>query len=290
LGYKVIGKINMSIFTRVENLICKYRSKARLIQKGDNRNLYETIYSDYYWLSEKPNAYIDTCIKETSVFEKQSTDIIKSLVKYGWVVFDVGANIGYYSVIMSKLVGDNGKVLCFEPTKHYREVLENNIEINNLSNIEVFSFGLSNRKQDMEISIGASSATLHEPEETIRNKKREIIHLRTLDECIYDMDIDRVDFIKIDVDGHEPAFLDGAVKTIEKYNPIILLEVNHLNYIESNISAWDFYDSLIEQGFHVYSEKKLIEFDNRSEFLKECGNFAYSANIVICKKALNLEV
>jgi FkbM family methyltransferase len=278
----------MKIFIRIENWINKYKNKARLIRKGDERNLYRTIYGDYYWLSKKPHAHIDACIRESSVFEKNSTNIIRTLVKHGGIVLDIGANIGYYSVIMSKLVGIDGKVICFEPTMHYRDVLKKNIEINNLNNIEVFSFGLSNRKQEMEISIGASSATLHEPEETINNKKREIVYLRTLDECISDMNIDRIDFIKIDVDGHEPAFLEGAIKSIEKYSPVILLEVNHLNYIESDICAWDFYDSLIEQGFYVYSEIGLTEFASRSEFLKECGNFAYSANIVITKNKLNI--
>jgi len=276
----------VSILRRIKNKVNKYKLKATLMQRGNERSLYKTIYSDYYWLSEEPSAYVDKCIRESSVFEENSTKIVKTFIKRGDVVLDIGANIGYYSVIMSKLVGEKGKVVSFEPTRHYRDVLEKNIKINKLTNVQVYKFGLSNRKQELEISIGDSSATLHEPQETIINKKREMIQLYSLDECINELDIDRIDFIKIDVDGHESAFLEGAIKSIEQYNPIILLEVNHLNYIEDNVFAWEFYDDLINQSFHVYSEKNLNEFKNRTEFLKECANFAYSSNIVISRREL----
>ena len=260
--------------------------ESKKIKSGKERDLYKTFFGDLFWLSKNSEAWVDKCIKEKSIFEHYSTSFVKKIVKTDNVVLDIGANIGYYSVIMSKLVGDNGKVLSFEPTLHYRKVLKKNIITNMLTNIKIYKFGLSDKKQDLEISIGPSSATLHEPKETITNKKREMINLQSLDECINQLHIDRIDFIKIDVDGHEPAFLKGAMKSIKKYNPIILLEVNHLNYIESNVSAWDFYDYLINEGFYIYSEKNLMKFNNRSEFLKECGNFAYSANIIISREKL----
>ncbi len=98
-----------------------------------------------------------------------------------------------------------------------------------------------------------------------------------------ELNIKKLDFIKVDVDGHEPFFLHRAISTIEKYDPAILLEVSHENYLEAGFTAWEFYAYLKENGFHIYSEINLLEFHSKADFLKECGNFAYSANIIISK-------
>ena len=275
------------MLNRIKNKIIKHKMKATLIEKGEDRNLYKTYYDNYFWLKVDHKAYIDRCLRQFSMFEKESTEVVKNLIKQGDIVLDVGANIGYYSVIMSKIIRDKGKVLCFEPTQYYRRLLEANIVANKLTNLEIYDFSLSDKKQQMGISIGFSSATLHDPKGTIINKHREAIELRTLDVYIGELNIDRIDFIKIDVDGHEPAFLNGARNTIDKYSPIILLEISHLYYLEANVFAWDFYDGLVEQGFYIYSEKGIDEFNDRCEFLKECGNSAYSANIIISKNKLS---
>lgn len=253
---------------------------SKKIENGKNRSLYKTFFNDKFWLSNNPEAYVDKCIRETSVFEGYSTKAVKKLIKNGDIILDVGANIGYYSVIMSKLIGNDGKIYSFEPTKYFRDVLEVNLKINSITNVTVLSYGLSDFKKSLEIQIGSSSASLHNTSEK-EDLLRETIELNVLDEVINELDINRIDFIKIDVDGHEPAFLKGALKTIEKYKPIVLLEVMHLNYLNYGISAWDFYDYLKQLGFHIFSEIDLREYKDRTEFLIECGNFAYSANILI---------
>ena len=128
---------------------------------------------------------------------------------------------------MSKIVRDKGKVLCFEPTQYYRRLLEANIVANKLTNLEIYDFSLYDKKQQMGISIGFSSATLHEPKGTIINKHREAIDLRTLDVYIGELNIDRIDFIKIDVDGIEHLILKGASKVLKNKDiKSILVEIN----------------------------------------------------------------
>lgn len=264
------------------------KKKARLIERGTKRDLYKTYFGDLYWLSQQPDAYLDQCIKKTSIFEPLSTNIIKRYIKPGQIVLDVGANIGYYTVIMSKAVGKCGKVICFEPTDHYRKVLYNNIDINELNNVKILKYGLSNKRQNLNIDIGNCSATLHNPSDfgNDLNQKTQRIVLHKLDSIFDSLNIDRVDFIKVDIDGHEHAFIEGAKKVIEEYNPIILLEVNHLNYLQYGITAWDFYDYLISNGFKIYSEKSLKSYETKTDYLIDCGNFAFSANILISKTKL----
>jgi hypothetical protein len=140
----------------------------------------------------------------------------------------------------------------------------------------------------LDIHIGRSSATLHLP----GNQKPlscEKIKLISLDDFVKEYHLDKIDFIKIDVDGHEPLFFEGAWNTLEKFYPTVLLEINHLNYLSAGFMAWDFYDLLKGKGYHIYHEDGLVELHNMEEFLIKCGNFAYSANVVIAKKALAIK-
>lgn len=252
-------------------------------KKFDSRSLYKTKENYYFWLdSEK---YLDKSIIEHGFFEKESTASVERIVKDGDVVLDIGANIGYYSVILSKLVGSKGIVHAFEPVKSYREVLKENLIANKIKNTKIYPFGFSDKKEDLDIYIGNSSATLH----WVADGKplfQEKIKLTTLDDFSKKNKLDRIDFIKIDVDGHEPSFLKGAWNTLEKFNPVILLEVNQENYLKAGYTVWDFYDLLKSNNYKIYNEENLQEFNSKREFLIKCANFSYSANIIISKKKI----
>ncbi|GBG57998.1 methyltransferase [Sporomusaceae bacterium FL31] len=276
MGCNILNRI----LRKVSNLATK-NEKSKIINKGKKRNLYQTKYGDYFWLNDE--GYIDKCIKETGIFEPHSTNVVKKLIKQGDVVLDVGANIGYYTVLLSRLAGDSGKVISFEPTHHYREILKANIKANNIKNCTIMDFGLSKNNDECEISIGQSSATMHWVDDSSPLKTEKIV-LKKLDEIAEKLGVNRIDFIKIDVDGHEPAFFEGAWRSIEKFKPIIMLEVNHANYLDYGVTAWDFYDLLKKHKFFIYSEENLTEIKSKNQFLILCGNFSYSANIIISKE------
>jgi FkbM family methyltransferase len=272
------------IFHSIGNAISRRMIRSRVVESGADRSLYRTKDGDYFWLNA--TGYIDHCLVGTGVFEPWSTQAVSRLVTRGNTVLDVGANIGYYTVLLSKLVSEHGRVICFEPTLHYGRVLEKNVIANNLNNVEIHHIGLSNKQQELLIQIGESSATLHVPGKK-ELKSSESIQLVTLDKFLTDHPLSRIDFIKIDVDGHEPHFFEGAWNTLEKFEPIILLEISHPHYLEAGYTAWDFYELLKGQGYYLYHEEGLTELIEKEEFLRKCGNFAYSANIIISKKRLN---
>jgi FkbM family methyltransferase len=273
----------------IKNIIAtqyrKYFIRSKLISRSGERNLYKTRFGDLFWLTRR--SYVDQCIINTGVFEDFSTAVVKQLVKKGDVVLDIGANIGYYSVLFSRLVGVNGKIMCFEPTEHYRNVLRKNIEVNNLVNVEVFDFGFSNKEQTLKIEIGDSSATIHSPGGVSLNKT-ELIKLVRLDNFVQEHNIAKIDFIKIDVDGHEPLFFEGAWKTLERFDPIILSEISHLHFLEAGFTAWDYFDMLKKKQYRIYHEDGLREITTKEDFLIKCGNFAYSANIILSKRGLDI--
>jgi FkbM family methyltransferase len=259
-------------------------SASKLIETGETENLYLTKEGNYYWLND--TSCVDGDIKNTGVWEPNTTHAIKQLVKEGDVVLDIGANIGYDTVIMSKLVGETGKVYAFEPTSHYFDVLNRSLAANKITNTKTFNFGLSDADAELDIYLGQHSATIHDPEGKAVLPKEKII-LRTLDKVAEEEKLDRVDFIKLDVDGHEPAVLDGGWKTIDRFSPIILLEISAEHYLEAGVLVWDFYELLKSKGFYIYSEEGMQPLNTKHDFLVKCGNFAYSANIIISKSPLN---
>lgn len=277
--FRSAGRISLNI----SDSAFRYMNRSKLLVDGPERNLYRTQSGDLYWLN--PQKYLDKCIIEGGVFEPQSTSVVHRLIKPGDTVLDVGANIGYYSVLFSKLVGEAGKVVCFEPTTYYHDVLAVNLSENNCSNVLTYRIGLSNKEEDVDICIGDCSASLYFLDNQMPLAK-ERIHLQSLDKQMKHLPIDRLDFIKIDIDGHEPHFLEGAWETIDKYDPAILLEVSHQHYLKAGINAGDFFDLLKNKRFKIFSEHDLSEIEFKDDFLVKCGNFAYSSNIVISRKEL----
>jgi FkbM family methyltransferase len=256
----------------------RLRRSKRIAKGSDAHSLYKTKFGDFFWL--KTGQYVDDCIIRKGIFEPDGTKIAKTFIKDGDVILDIGANIGYYSVLFSRLVGKSGRVLAFEPTKKFQRLLQRNLEANSIKNVIVFAHGLSDRNCESTINVGIDTATMHFPGNNPENAE-ETIRLETLGAFVAREKMTKIDFVKIDVDGHEPAILAGAWEVLEKFKPLVFLEVNHLNYFTAGVPAWDFFFELQRRGLHIYSEKSLLPLTTVEEFLIECGNFAYSANILL---------
>jgi FkbM family methyltransferase len=256
--------------------------KSKLIRVGEYRNLYKLPSKKLMLLNK--SGYIDNQIIQRGVFEPKSTALVNQFVKEGDVVIDVGANIGYYTIMCSELVGHSGHVYAFEPTQHFGKVLKENLSLNNVANVSVFDYGLSNVATSVTIDIGPSSATLHSPQGYDEVVNNEQIRLIPFNDFIKDNNLNRVDFIKIDVDGHEPYFFEGAWDVLDLFNVVILFEISHLHYLEAGIFAWDFYEDIVGRGYNIFHENGLKKINTRNEFLRNCADFSSSCNIIITKR------
>lgn len=278
---RALRGVGKRLIRAAENL---ERKRSRIVKNGTDRTLYRTFYDSLFWLNDF--GHVDRCIIETGIFEPASTRIVNRFIKKGDIVLDVGANIGYYTVLLAGLVGEEGRVIAFEPTSHFGEVLNSNIEANQLTNVQVCNYGLSSSDCFLDIDIGMSSATIHSSNYYDPIIKHEKIELKTLESAGSTIDLSRIDFIKIDVDGHEPHFFNGAWKILEKIDPLILFEVSHLHYMKAGFDVCDFYKMLKEKGYRVYYEHDLEEIKELDIFLIKCGNFERTANVIACKGSL----
>jgi len=146
--------------------------------------------------------------------------------KAGWLVFDIGANIGAWSVLLSQQVGACGCVVACEPSRRGYNALVKNIVVNHLGNVKALDVALSDVPGSVRLyhDIDATRNSLG----LARNKPSDFETVRciTLDAAVKDLQISHVDFWKIDVEGAEPLVLRGAKQTIEKFKPGILFEIN----------------------------------------------------------------
>lgn len=194
------------------------------------------------------------------LWERGVTNIFKKYIRKNDIVIDVGANIGYYTLLSAKIVGDNGRVYAFEPSQKVYKKLKYNISLNNFKNIITECLGVSDKENKERLCL-QSSYKIHE-ESKIENTEIDMI---TLDSYIKRKKINKVDFIKIDTDGFDFAILKGAINTIKKFRPTIIVETD-LNEEDSE----DFLDFLFSlKNYEIYSdrEKRLRnKGDIRNEF------------------------
>jgi FkbM family methyltransferase len=162
-------------------------------------------------------------------YEPQELAVLSNLAKNAEVIFDVGANVGWYAIQLARAASNPTKIYCFEPVPSTRMKLSHNVQLNRLADrITVFDFGLSDSSGTAQFflpeasgSVAASAKNLHPGEQVVQLS----VQLKTLDDVVAREQIERIDLIKCDVEGAELAVLRGATRVIERDKPIIFLEM-----------------------------------------------------------------
>jgi len=160
--------------------------------------------------------------------------IIRQEIAPGMVTLDIGANIGYVTLIMAGLVGPSGKVFAIEPDSQNFGILTKNIEVNGYANVVIpFQIGVSNVSGVSRFYLSDKS-NLHSMTPTKHTNSWIDITLETIDEFMKDKGCP--EFIKMDIEGHEVEALDGMFNTLQAASsPVkILIEVHPMYYSETH--------------------------------------------------------
>ena len=184
----------------------------------------------FFWDRYDPRTAI-SCLVVQGYYEKYETIILKYFAgtKNGSII-DIGANLGYYSVILGKLLKPSDKLYAFEANPLVMEMLNKNIVINDLQDdIKVFNYALTDLN-DQKLSLylpqraGSSAASLSKLHPQDKNNSIEILTKR-LDDVGQISNLDRISLIKIDVEGAELDVIKGALETIRKNKPVLFIEL-----------------------------------------------------------------
>ncbi len=181
-------------------------------------------------------------------YEQDEIQFYKKTIQSDWIVFDVGANIGIYSLLGSALVGPNGKVFAFEPSKEALNLLNNNLAENKNQNVEVVPAAVSEQKGSINISIDENNLGSSSVHATSTNTY--VVDAISLDGFIKERNI-QPNFIKIDIEGAELSALKGAQSV---KNALIMLEYNPLLLRKLGLNS----DELLDYIFkHFKSVSKI---------------------------------
>jgi FkbM family methyltransferase len=219
-----------------------------------------------------PGRYLDGEILRTGLFEAELTRYFQRVLTPGMVCVDVGANIGYYTILFARRCR---RVLAFEPMPDYQAALRRAIEANGLSQVEMFDCGLSNVAGRWPVAVGQCSATLHwVADERPRHVEEASFH--RLDDLVSE----RVDLIKIDVDGHELRVLEGAANVLHAHRPIVVFEVSPPHYRHAGVALEDAYRWFENLRYSVACEAAPLSPLSREEFLAIAANEGRTWNFI----------
>ncbi len=159
-------------------------------------------------------------------YERHVVAVMRARLTEGMVAFDVGANAGYFSLVMARLVSARGRVVAFEPDPKNVKALRANIAANCLSNVTCVAKAVSDTSGPVsfatfDYSLVGQIATEHTPDDAAVLEVDGV----TLDDYVYENGCAPPHFIKIDVEGAEHKVLYGASRVLKQARPVVVAEV-----------------------------------------------------------------
>jgi FkbM family methyltransferase len=216
-------------------------------------------------------------------FEWAEREWLEAALKPEMVFYDIGANIGYFSIIAADKVTPLGHVYSFEPVNDTYIRLVENIQLNQLDNqITAFRVAASDQAGEAQIYIpdkgmDAWNSLAVKPE--AGNYKLEVIKTVVLDEMVTGKTLQPPDIIKIDVEGWELYVLKGLQQTLKKYHPTLFIEFNAHNLNAAGTSCSELADFIRALGYQLY------EYDPRHKILVVQHVFNFEHKNLIAQKA-----
>ena len=229
---------------------------------------------------------VETYLK--TEYEPGTTNFLKTILKKGMNVINIGANIGYFTLLAAREVGPTGKVFAFEPFPQTVELLKKNILVNGFENVTIESKAVSNKTDFATLLTGGSS--LH----NFISKKKFPIHTEikvptiTVDEFLKHKNIN-IDLIFIDAEGQEPLIFEGMKNTLQSQNLEIIFEFNPFTLEFSDTTPNDLLDQIQKMGFLQYlidENTSLLKPITKSELIKQITP-PNIANIYLTRKHIN---
>jgi FkbM family methyltransferase len=193
----------------------------------------------------------------TGIYTQEKTELLYFLssLRKGMTVLDIGANIGYYSLLAAARIAKNGKVHSFEPVRETYSRLQQNITLNEFKNIEAHRYIIHDHIGEMDIFVAdksnTGSSSLSRSMENFSNTVQKVQTI-TIDSYIKSRQIKSVDIVKIDVEGSELFVLKGMRNLLKRDNMKIFTEINGENLKKQNTTPQDIANLLKNYDYFPY--------------------------------------
>jgi len=211
--------------------LCRILTKYKLYVDLRDRGITPHLILDGYW-------------------ETWLTQFFAQIIKPGDTCIDIGANFGYYSVLLSALAGNSGKTVAIEPNPGVAKLLRMSASLNS-PGFTVAEVALADKAGELQLTIpdelfGSATIVDQEVMQSIPTTSVSV-KVKTLDELLQELNISKVDIIKMDVEGAEPLIFEGMEKTLRK-NPNIQIVMEYSPYLYQSPERFTKY---LFKHFHV---------------------------------------
>ncbi|TGE17191.1 FkbM family methyltransferase [Hymenobacter elongatus] len=169
---------------------------------------------------------------------------LQQLIKPGFVCLDIGANLGYYSVALSRLAGPTGQVLAVEPIPLFQEIWRDNVRLSGHDNITLLPYALGGENMTVKMGTPERNGLLHHGMTKVAASNTAETYARTYevpmrvpDELL--AELPRLDFVKCDVEGFESEVFQHMQVTLRRFRPLIQTELNGLENRQAVVTLLD---------------------------------------------------
>lgn len=245
---------------------------------------------------DKNDATVSQELIVTKGWEPFETILFTKLIKPRSIVVDIGAHIGWYTLIAAMQVGSDGKVYSFEPNPKNFSLLSKNVKVNNYKNVVLVNKAVSNITGPANLYLNKHNTGDHRLFTTDNTQEHVTVHSVTLDEYFKQQAV-TIDLIKMDIQGFEMHALLGTEDILRKNKKMKIITEFQPEYIaKSGSNPADFLKLIRKYGFMIYtideskrkltlvtSDKKLLDSYPQSSILE--SNFT---NLLCTKELLNL--
>ena len=155
---------------------------------------------------------------------------LKKIIRPGFTCLDIGANLGYYSTFLSRLVGANGKVMAVEPVPLFQEIWRDNVKASGMANLTMWPYALGGQNTRIRMGTPERDGLLHHGMTKIMSSAQDNyartyeVEMKIPDELF--INLNRLNFVKCDVEGYEYEVFRNMQETLRKFKPLIQTELN----------------------------------------------------------------
>jgi FkbM family methyltransferase len=189
-------------------------------------------------------------------FEQGEQGFLQQFIRPGMAILDIGAHHGLYSLLASKKVSPGGHVIAFEPSPRELRRLRRHLSLNRRRNVQVEPLALGNTEETRELYVVLGQETgcnsLRQPAISDPVKKVRV-PVTTIDRYIQRTGIQRVDFVKLDVEGAELEVLKGGSRLLSDFKPAILCELADVRTGPWGYRSMEIYEFLAALGYRWFS-------------------------------------
>ena len=217
--------------------------------------------------------------------DKSEIEVLKSIVKKGENILDIGSNIGFYAKILSSITGENGIVYCFEPDRVNFKHLKNNTK--GISNIVLFNNAVSDKEEVLKVYKSKLLNVDHRTYPVNNYDSIEEIAAVSIDDLLRLNRIKNINVIKIDIQGYELTAFKGMQHLLSTSNDLkIIAEYWPHGFKRAGTNALEFFDFFNELHYHFYMiDVKPYKKISREYIVEHVDKpFEFSFNVLITRE------